>query len=198
MQHERTYACDGRRLAQKRTPRSPSAHDPLVRGSAVLAPARCGGPAAGAAAVGFAATASRLVRLARKRAMRRGATRLALQDSAHRSRAARRRAVLCLRLLCAFPWRERHARAPRLGEADRNGLLRALRAVLAATDMVHLFLHEFARRGARALTLPQVAPCACDGAFFRHEASFRRVFSARVSPGPALFACPPAASCRRG
>src|SRR5262245_54378775 len=85
---------------------------------------------------------------------------------------------------------KRDAGAARLRQADRNGLLRALRAVLAAADVVHLFLDELACGGAGALTLPQVAPCARGGAFLGHGVSFRRVFSARLSPGPALCVCP--------
>src|SRR6185369_7463106 len=125
-----------------------------------------------------AATLCRLMRLARKRAVRSGATRLPFQGLPHGARSARRGSVrpFARRLFAATVWK-RNAGASRLGQADRDRLLGALRAVFAGADVVHLFLDEFARRSARALTLPQIALCARHGALFRHEVSFRRVVS---------------------
>src|SRR5262249_50431571 len=51
----------------------------------------------------------------------------------------------------SFPWRRKiDARAPRLGKADGNGLLRRARAVFTAPNFADLLVHEFARlRGRR-------------------------------------------------
>src|SRR5947209_8037852 len=98
---------------------------------------------------------------------------LALQRAFGRARALRRgpRALRCglapglLVTLCALARafrgraflrrREVHARTSRLRKADRDGLFRGACTVLAATDMLHLLLHELAglRRGGLALAL---------------------------------------------
>src|SRR5439155_567808 len=132
------------------------------------------GTAPGAAAIGSAAAARGLVRLPRKRTVGSGAPRLALEPLLHRARAARGRLVpRLLRGLLAASIGKRHARAARLGQADRDRLLGASRAVLSFADVVHLLLHELARRRARALTFAKIALCAPDGALFWHGVSFR-------------------------
>ena len=53
---------------------------------------------------------------------------------------------------------ELHAGAPRLRKADRDGLLRRARAVLAFADVMDLFADELARLRARRLPGPLVLP----------------------------------------
>src|SRR5690348_8492550 len=111
------------------------------------------------------------VRLARERAMGRGRAPFAPQDTPDRPRAARGHllrpalarahgplgAAPRLRLRRALLRRgERHARAARLGQPDRDRLLRALRTVLAFADVVHLLADEFSRLRARRLAFPAI------------------------------------------
>src|SRR5437763_12029834 len=97
--------------------------------------------------------------------------RLALQRALHGARPPRRRLPLSaavtarvgalgalarlLRRLAALRRRQIDARLPRLRQADRDRLLRRLRAVLALADVVHFLAYELAtlRRGGFALLL---------------------------------------------
>ena len=67
-----------------------------------------------------------------------------------------------------------HARPARLGETDRDGLLRRAGAMLALADMMNLFAHEFAglRRG--CLALSRLAPGALHSGFLGHVDLLKR------------------------
>ena len=69
---------------------------------------------------------------------------------------------------------ERHARPPRLGEPDRDRLLRRARAVLPLPDVVHLFAHELAGRRRGALSRGQVALCFPNCALAWHSGNVNR------------------------
>jgi hypothetical protein len=134
---------------------------------------RCGGAARGAfgprglsgggGTSGGGAARGGAPRLLRERRARCGTARLALQRPRHSARDARPTPRLPLalprligvfgasaspRLGLAFPRRaESNPRAPCLGQADRNRLLRRSRPVLAAADLSDLLMHEFAGLG---------------------------------------------------
>ena len=116
-----------------------------------------GGTSGGRAARGGAP------RLLRERSARRRPVWFALEGARHSARDAWPAARLPLALPClirvfgasagpclgfAFPRRaERHAGSPRLGQADRNRLLRRSCPVLAAANLSDLLMHEFAGLG---------------------------------------------------
>src|SRR6266403_992525 len=126
-----------------------------------LSAATCSGPSrllgCGRAARGGAP------RLLRERSARRRPVWFALEGARHSARDAWPAARLPLALPClirvfgasagpclgfAFPRRaERHAGSPRLGQADRNRLLRRSCPVLAAANLSDLLMHEFAGLG---------------------------------------------------
>jgi len=68
-------------------------------------------------------------------------------------------------------FRQLDASAPCLGEANGNRLFRRSRAVLAFTDVVDLFTHEFAGLGRRGLPRSFVALRTHDCVSFRHDSS---------------------------
>jgi hypothetical protein len=126
--------------------------------------------------------ARRRARLVRERARRRGLSTLATQCALYagrslggnRTRTARTREI-ALRLLARrfrrLPLLRRgksNASAPRLGKADRDGLLRRSRAVFPFADMINLFSDEFTSLGRRRFPLALVAARSFDSLFFRH------------------------------
>jgi hypothetical protein len=111
------------------------------------------------------------MRLAGKRAVRGGAARLAPQRLRDGARPTGGRPGLRARHLSAVGRRPQlDAGAPRLGETDRDRLLRRSGAVLAFTDVTDLLAHELARLGARALSFAGLPARAFDGAFLGHLA----------------------------
>src|SRR5262245_34258281 len=125
--------------------------------------------------------------MTRERLVRGRAPGLAREDLRHGARDARPtpgRALVLARLISifgAFPCAlldlaflrrlEAHAGAPRLGEADGNGLLGRAGAVLAAADLVDLLAHEFACLRRRRLALALVLPGPFDRSLLRHRHS---------------------------
>src|SRR4051812_11470695 len=104
-----------------------------------------------AAAIGLAALLRHRLGLPAQRATGRRLTRLPLQRLLGSARPlGRHLAALLLRLprrrlLAAATIGELHAGTPRLGQPDRDRLLRALRAVLAFANVMDLLAHELAR-----------------------------------------------------
>src|SRR5262245_60829984 len=115
------------------------------------------------------------MRLAREREVRGGAPRLLLQAAERRLGSGRRHALLLRsRATCgplALLVRDVDTGTPRLRQTDGDGLLGALRAVLALADVVDLLADELARLRARRLALALVAAGTFEGGFFRHGAS---------------------------
>jgi hypothetical protein len=124
-------------------------------------------------------------RLARERLARGGACRLALERPRYRARhpwPAARLALVLARLvgvlrapagtLLGFAGARRRqvdTRAPRLGKADCNRLLRRPCAMLTAADFANFLVHEFARLRARRLAGALVAPSLLYRSFIRHD-----------------------------
>src|SRR6185436_6324120 len=67
---------------------------------------------------------------------------------------------------------EMHAGTARLGEADRDRLLRGAGAVLPFADVVHLLAHELAGLGGQRLPLPLVPGRALQRLLLGHVRSF--------------------------
>ena len=120
--------------------------------------------------------------LARQRLLRRRASAFALQRPQCRARPSRRRpsppAARAARRLRAPLGRalrarrrlpEMNAGAPRFRQPNRDRLLRRSRAVLALTDVVHLFANELTSLRRRRLPLPFIAPRALQRRLFRHS-----------------------------
>src|ERR1700675_1832138 len=70
---------------------------------------------------------------------------------------------------------ERPARAPLFAQADRDGLFRFLRAVLAFADVMDLLADEFALLGAGGLAFSAVLPRALQDFLFGHGGSPREM-----------------------
>src|SRR4051812_20432175 len=64
---------------------------------------------------------------------------------------------------------QRHARATRLRQADRDRLLGRARAVLALPDVFHLLANELAGRGRRAPSAAQLLPRSLHRASLWHD-----------------------------
>src|SRR5579859_4050745 len=142
------------------------------------------GLAGSAGAGGAAAAPGRTLRLPRERLTGGRAPRLALQDTRYRARDPRPPPRLSLALThfvgvagaLAGPFRrlallgrpKRHSRPARLGETDRDRLLRRACPVLAATDLVDFLLHELASLGARRFAFAPILACLLDRLFARH------------------------------
>jgi hypothetical protein len=133
-------------------------------------------------------TAGRRTRLFGESAARDDIATLALERSRHRARSLGRRTLRPLALsraigtartfsrsrrrLTSLRRSQLDARAPRLGESNRNRLLRRARAVLPLTDVFDLFANELAglrcRRLPLTLGLSRVFQCL----LFRHKSPF--------------------------
>jgi hypothetical protein len=144
-------------------------------------------PACRSGALGGSAARGCATGLPRQCRPRRRAPRLALERPRHGARNARTSASLAFvlarrigvgrtptgaRLGPSFPGRtKRNSRAPGLGKADGNCLLRRPRPMFAAADLADLLVHEFAglrgRRLARALGFAGLFHCS----FLRHHRS---------------------------
>jgi hypothetical protein len=74
-----------------------------------------------------------------------------------------------VRRLAFLRRRQRHSGAPRLREADRNGLLGRTGAVFTLADVLNLFPDEFPGLGARRLALTGIFLCSFDGFLLRHD-----------------------------
>lgn len=125
------------------------------------------------------------VRVLRERPVRGRGVPFPFERMLHRRGAARRRPPLrprlrlgevALRLLSrarrrlALFWRwELHTSASRLGEANRDGLLRRSGAVLTVADVLHLLAHELTGLRARRLPFALVLARAFDRFSFRHH-----------------------------
>jgi len=71
--------------------------------------------------------------------------------------------------------RQPDAGPPRLGEADRDGLLGGAGPVLALADVMDLLPHELARLGGRAHILTRILPRPFERFLFRHLALLAQV-----------------------
>lgn len=129
----------------------------------------------------------RAPRLFRQRRVRRRAARFPFQDVGHRSRdawsasglsLALARLIGVLRALAGgclgrafLGWTERNARAPRLRQADCNGLFGRSRSVLATANLANFLVHELARLGGRRLSRAPVLSGLLHRLSFRHHRS---------------------------
>src|SRR5438067_2925408 len=184
----RLRRCSLRRLPRPARPPRLACRGPASGGA--LRPVRLPG---GGAARPRAPAASRGSCLPRERRARSGSARLALQRTADSARPPAGRAAglaplreVALRLAARPRGRlpasgrwQLHSRAARLRQADRDGLLRRTRAVLALPNVVHLLAHELASLRRRRLALRGVFLRAVDGLLVGHVTSS---FAATMRP----------------
>jgi hypothetical protein len=134
--------------------------------------------------------------LPRQRVMRRCTSPFAFQCAFHRSRPARRRLAVrssfrqrslcrsaCLRRSASLRRRgQLHSGAPRLRQADGDGLLRRSCAVFSAAYVLDLFVNELAGLSRWRLALSLVRSCALDGFLLGHRTILPRQIRAYTPP----------------